>query len=131
MPVIRASDTRRTETPNAVMTTLASPTQGGASLAVWRVEMRPGQTGPLHGIDTEQILAVLEGGVTVDLGAETIAAAAGDTVVLPADLPRRITAGSDGVTALVSARPAMRAYVVQAATAAAPVGEKLVPPWAV
>ena len=42
MPVIRHADSRRTETPTAVMTTLASPSQGGAGQAVWRVDMRPG-----------------------------------------------------------------------------------------
>jgi quercetin dioxygenase-like cupin family protein len=115
------------------MTTLASPTQGSANLAVWRVEMRPGQAGPLHGIDTEQILAVVAGGATIDLGAETLAAAAGDTVVLPADLPRRITAGTDGLVAIVSARPGPHAYALEpaAGACAAPVGDKLVPPWAV
>ena len=58
MPVIRNAESRRTETPNAVMTTLASPTQGGAGQAVWRVDMRPGQSGPLHAIDTEQVWTV-------------------------------------------------------------------------
>ena len=36
----RAGSTRRTETQNAVMTTLASPTQGDASvLSMWQVDM--------------------------------------------------------------------------------------------
>ena len=61
MPVIRHADSRRTETPNAVMTTLASPSQGGAGQAVWRVDMRPGQAGPRHVIDTEQVWTVLAG----------------------------------------------------------------------
>jgi quercetin dioxygenase-like cupin family protein len=48
MTVVHQADTRRTETPAGVMTTLASPGQGGAQTAVWRVEMRPGATGPVH-----------------------------------------------------------------------------------
>ena len=35
---------RRTETPNAVMTTLASPTQGPTGrISLWKIAMRPGQ----------------------------------------------------------------------------------------
>ena len=36
--VVRAADTRRTETPNATMTTLASPTLGASGgLSLWQV----------------------------------------------------------------------------------------------
>src|SRR5215470_12987964 len=101
MPVIHRAESRRTETPNAVMTTLASPTQGGAGQAVWRVEMRPGQSGPLHAIDTEQIWTVLAGGATVELDGATHSIEEGDTVVIPADLPRRVSADpSQGFGAL-------------------------------
>jgi len=72
MPVIRRTESRRTETPNAVMTTLASPTQGGAGMAVWRVDMRPGQAGPQHAIDTEQVWKVLAGGATIECGEVTL-----------------------------------------------------------
>ena len=40
MTLIPASKARRTETPNAVMTTLASPTLGAAGRSLWRVDMR-------------------------------------------------------------------------------------------
>ena len=62
--LVRAGQARRTETPNALMTTLASPSQGPtAGLSMWRVEMRAGQQGPPHAFDTEQVwhlLALLE-----------------------------------------------------------------------
>src|SRR5260370_6498573 len=89
MPLIRHPDSRRTETPNAVMTTLASPTQGGAGHAVWRVDMRAGQSGPLHAIDTEQVWTVLDGGATVELDGQVLTLGPGYTPVLPADAPRR------------------------------------------
>lgn len=38
MSVVLSADSRRTETPNGFMTTLASPTQGQAGQAVWRVD---------------------------------------------------------------------------------------------
>lgn len=42
MTLIRHTDTRRTETPGGVMTTLASPTQGDTGQALWQVRVRPG-----------------------------------------------------------------------------------------
>jgi quercetin dioxygenase-like cupin family protein len=134
MPVIRNAQRRRTETPNAVMTTLASPGQGGAATAMWRVDMQPGQAGPLHAIDAEQILTVLEGGASVLLGTDTIEVGPGDTVVMPADVPRRITADPRlGVVAIGTAPAGMLAYAldgsVVGAHCATPVGDKLVPAW--
>jgi quercetin dioxygenase-like cupin family protein len=134
VPVIRNAQRRRTETPNAVMTTFASPTQGGAATALWRVDMKPGQAGPLHAIDAEQIWTVLEGGASVRLGLDTIEVGPGDTLVMPADVPRRITAAARlGVVAICAAPASMRAYPldgsVVGAHVATPVGDKLVPAW--
>ena len=122
MPYISHAETRRTETPNAVMTTLASPTQGGAGQSVWRVDMRAGAAGPPHAFDTEQVWTVLEGGATIELGGETVAVAPGDTGVLPADVPRRVFADAgQGFTAIVAA-PA-------GGCAATPDGTRVVPAW--
>ncbi|WP_326825356.1 cupin domain-containing protein [Streptosporangium sp. NBC_01756] len=136
MTVIRHAESRRTETPNAVMTTLASPTQGGSGQAVWRVDMNPGQVGPLHAIDAEQVWTVLDGGATVELGGEKLTVEPGDTLVLPADVPRRL--GADPVTgfaAIVVALPGMRAYVIDDTRVlehcAVPDGDKLLPAWVV
>jgi quercetin dioxygenase-like cupin family protein len=110
MPLIRQTDARRTETPNAVMTTLASPTIGGAGHAVWRVDMRRGQAGPAHAFDVEQVWTVVRGGATVVLAGEALAVTAGDTVVMPAVTERRILADpQDGFAAIVSAPAGARA----------------------
>lgn len=134
MPVIRRAECRRTETPNAVMTTLASPSQGQAGQSVWRVDMKPGQAGPLHGVDAEQVWAVLGGGASIRLGADSIAVEPGDTVVMPADMPRRVTADPvAGLVAIVAAPASMRAYVldrpVVAERRAVPARDKLIPAW--
>ena len=64
---IRAAHARRTETPNAFMTTLASPSQGPTEhLSMWLVDMRAGQQGPPHFYDAEQIWHLLEGDVMDD-----------------------------------------------------------------
>ena len=91
--VIRQVEARRTETPNAVMTTLASPTQGGSdALSMWQVDMRAGQQGPAHVFASEQLWTVIEGAVAIAVGDDAVELAAGDAVVLPAGAVRRITA---------------------------------------
>jgi quercetin dioxygenase-like cupin family protein len=136
MPVIRHSESRRTETPNAVMTTLASPTQGGAGQAVWRVDMRPGQQGPPHAIDTEQVWTVLGGAATIELEGDILAIEPGDTMVIPADVPRRVSADpAAGFSAIVAAPAGTRAYTLDdtrvSPHCAVPEGHKLVPAWVV
>jgi quercetin dioxygenase-like cupin family protein len=123
VPVVRHADSRRTTTPNATMTTHASPTQGGTGrIAMWTVAMAPGAAGPDHVFDVEQVWTVLAGTVTVDLDGERSAAGPGDTLVLPPDVPRRVHADpAAGCTAVVAAPAGARATQ----PGAAPV----LPPW--
>lgn len=79
---------RTIETPNAVMTTLASPSLGSDELSLWTVEMRAGQRGPLHAFDAEQIWHVLDG----ELDVSGTRMRAGDTRVLAAGELRQVTA---------------------------------------
>ena len=110
------------ETPNAVMTTLASPTLNGATLAVWRVEMAPGAAGPLHAVDAEQVLVLLDGALTVHAGDETRRLCPGEAIVLPAGLDRQIVADDVPAAALVTSAPGATATVA---------GKEPVPiPWA-
>ncbi|GAA1267012.1 hypothetical protein GCM10009677_19270 [Sphaerisporangium rubeum] len=134
MTVIRREQCRTTETPNAVMTTFASPAQGGAGIAVWRVDMAAGQAGPPHAFDVEQVWTVLDGGATVELGDETSEVAAGDTVVMAAGVPRRVRSGTGGLSAVVAAPAGGRAYGVTGDVApgcAVRDGDELVPAWTV
>lgn len=95
---VRAADTRYTETPNAAMTTLASPTLGGTEgLSLWRAAMTAGQRGPLHVFDSEQVWTVLEGALCVATRQGRVELAAGDTLVVPAAIERQITATQDTV----------------------------------
>jgi quercetin dioxygenase-like cupin family protein len=94
--VVRASDTRRIETPGATMTTLASPTLGAtAELSLWKVAMAADAEGPLHTFDSEQLWTVLEGDICASIAAEDKHLSPGDTVVIPAGVARQITATSD------------------------------------
>ncbi|MUN38922.1 cupin domain-containing protein [Actinomadura litoris] len=138
MTLVRDAESRRTDTPNGTMTTFASPTQGGTSgLAVWRVDMHAGRTGPRHAFDTEQVWTFLEGTATIDLDGRTLEAGPGDTLVLPAGAPRQMTAAPDaGFTAVVAAPAGCLAYDPDALVDPgrcdlAPQGEeRIVPLWA-
>ncbi|GAA2106968.1 cupin domain-containing protein [Actinomadura alba] len=123
MPVIRTAEGRSTETPNAVMTTLASPTLGGTGQSLWRVDMRPGAQGPLHVFDTEQIWSVVGGAATVELDGETFGVGPGDTVVMPPAVQRQITADPlAGFAAVVTAAGNARAGLPDGT-------DRGVPPW--
>lgn len=123
MPVVRHAESRRSETPNAVMTTLASPTQGGAGQAVWRVDMEPATAGPPHLFDVEQVWTALDGAATVELDGETYQVESGDTVVMPAGASRRILADQQaGFAAIVAAPAGGHAYRDGD-------GEAITPPW--
>ncbi|WP_211188768.1 cupin domain-containing protein [Gordonia asplenii] len=84
------------------MTTYASPTLGGASASLWRVEMNPHAQGPDHAFVGEVLWTLTAGSATLALDGVTHELAAGDTAVLPADLLRTWTAGPDGFTAMVT-----------------------------
>jgi quercetin dioxygenase-like cupin family protein len=93
LSVVRATSMRRSETPNAIMTTLASPTQGGTkSVSAWRIVMHPGQQGPRHVFNREQVWHVLSGDADFVVSGETARLHAGDAVVLPAGVDRQVTA---------------------------------------
>ncbi|MGC4190182.1 MAG: hypothetical protein QM589_02985 [Thermomicrobiales bacterium] len=92
---IRVADTRRTETPNATMTTLASPTLGGtASLSLWRVEFAAGASGPLHTFDSEQIWTLESGTAACIAGEMRYDLATGDTIAIAADIPRQFSSSA-------------------------------------
>lgn len=95
---VRNTTARRTETPNAKMTTLASPTLGPTEgLSLWQVEMVAGASGPRHVFDSEQLWTVRVGQITVDVSGESCTLGRGDTVVLPAGAERQIHATTDAL----------------------------------
>ncbi|MGH3394657.1 MAG: cupin domain-containing protein [Streptosporangiaceae bacterium] len=92
---VRSAQVRRTETPNAVMTTFASPTQGASQgLSLWQVDMRAGQRGPEHVFDSEQVWHVQEGEAQLTVDGQAVTLAAGDSLVLPAGAARQVSAAT-------------------------------------
>lgn len=98
--------TRTVETPAAAMRTYASPSHAiSAEVSVWRTEMAPGSAGPLHCVDHDHVVVVLEGRLDAEIDGELVQATPGDCVVLGAGVPRQLTAGDAGLVMLTAARP--------------------------
>lgn len=111
------ADTETHVTPNATMRRYP-----GSEVALWRTEMAPDARGPLHRIDVDQVVVVLEGSLEVTLDGELRAMGPGDSVLLPAGLERQLVAGQAGVVTVSSALPGGVAQVAD--------GEPVVVPWA-
>jgi quercetin dioxygenase-like cupin family protein len=94
------------------MTTLASPSLGASQgLSLWRVEMEPGQRGPVHVFDSEQVWHLLDGHAEITLDGAAVPLAVGDSLVLPAGAVRQVTAAG-AVTFLVCGHATAIATVV-------------------
>jgi quercetin dioxygenase-like cupin family protein len=121
--LIRADDVRITETPNATMTTLASPSLNGTQeLSMWRVAVKAGKEGPVHVFDSEQIWTLLSGAVIFEVNGEQFELGAGDTIRIAGMATRQMRAQSDA-TFLVCGHGG--AQVVSGA----PGGQPMSPAW--
>ena len=119
----RLSEARVVQTPAATMRTYASPTTARpAPLAVWRTEMTPGSAGPVHIVDLDQVVVVVDGTLVAQLDGREEEVPAGDCLLLPGGSERRLSAGASGVVTLTSSVPG--------ATARAGDAEPVAVPWA-
>lgn len=95
-PFVSAASARISTTPNATMTTLASPTLSGSTFAsIWQTSMIAGAKGPLHSFDSEQIVVVLEGRIEILLDGTSITMEKGSALTVAGDTLRQIAAVSD------------------------------------
>ena len=122
--LITGAGARVTTTPNATMTTLASPTQGGAVTSLWRVDLNGKQSGLPHVFDVEQTWHLTSGTATVAVDGHSFALTPGDTLVVPPGATRQVsTAG--GAAFIVSGASTGRATPL---TAEGP-GDPVPPAW--
>jgi quercetin dioxygenase-like cupin family protein len=106
MTLVPLSEARVVTTPAATMRTYASPTTAlPAPVAVWRTEMAPGSAGPVHSVDVDQVVVVVEGVLVAELDGAQEEIATGDSVLLAAGAERRLVAGHGGVVTLTSSVP--------------------------
>src|SRR5882762_9887100 len=78
------------ERPGMRTRKLIATEHGFTSFFVGEFEMDQGASVPLHTHPIEEALVVIEGAVTVQLGEETITAAAGSVVRIPPGIPHAL-----------------------------------------
>jgi quercetin dioxygenase-like cupin family protein len=94
--VVRPADARRTETPNAIMTTLASPSLGGpTTISLWRVAIAAGDSGPDHTFDSDQIWHLVSGSATFVVNGNRLDLDTGDTIRIAGHAARQVAAARD------------------------------------
>lgn len=94
----------------------------GSEVAVWRSTTAPGNAGPVHRIDREQVLVVIEGTLSATINQTDVEAVPGDAVVLPAGAVRQLrNDGSVPVVTITCAIPGSRATVGE--------GDPVTVPW--
>jgi quercetin dioxygenase-like cupin family protein len=79
-----------TPIPGVAHATLAGSAEGLRSLSVWRQEMAPGGCTPPHSHGCEEIVLCEAGSGEVHIAGEVHRFGAGQTVVLPPDVPHQI-----------------------------------------
>ncbi|MFD7305298.1 VOC family protein [Streptomyces pharetrae] len=92
MHVITPTPENVTASPNTTMNGLTAPSRGSAELSTWTVAMESGGTSPEHSISREQVWTVTAGALEVTCDGRTERVSAGQTLVLPPNLVRRIHA---------------------------------------
>ncbi|WP_328720021.1 cupin [Streptomyces sp. NBC_00247] len=102
MYVISESERRTTVSPVGTMSALAGPSQGSTELSTWRTEFVAGATGPVHAIDREQVWMPVSGVLRVEADGVTERVEAGQALVLPAGVMRRLGAPEGPMVALVA-----------------------------
>jgi quercetin dioxygenase-like cupin family protein len=119
---VRATDVRKTVTPNAVMTTLVSPTLGGATRhCLWHVAFETGATGPDHRMDSEQVWHLESGLVRCEIGDQEVLLSSGDSIRVSAGVQRRFHA-LDASSFIVCGAPGTQATTPTAL-------DGVIPPW--
>lgn len=119
--IVRAEDTRISATPNATMTTLASPTLNGSDSSLWLVQMQEGASGPVHAMDSEQLWHILAGSCSCEIEGELYQLGEGDSIRIDGGVQRQFRAETD-VTMVVSGQGSAKATTDGGATS-------VVPPW--
>ena len=102
MGLVRSAEAPSWELPGWKMSGLASPSRGSTELSTWRVSIDPNTDGPLHTVDREIVLMVLEGVATVTLEGTAVAIPAGDAFVIPPHTERKLGNAHDTQCELIS-----------------------------
>lgn len=120
--------TRHAAPPFAVggttITGYASPSRGATEVSLWRIELSPGSSSPLHQMDVEEVFLVVDGEAVAVVEETRSTIASGDCLIVPARTPFTLTAGDKGPFLAVACMTAGGQATML------PDGATFVPPWA-
>jgi quercetin dioxygenase-like cupin family protein len=124
VPVTKSGTTTSTEIYNARFTPASAPSLGGDELAMWTVELAPGEVAPPHHHDRELLLHLLTGRAEGSVGGTAVSLRAGDTLSVPPGAEFALGAtGDQPARALACSRAGMVVTMADGAT--------MTPPWTV
>jgi mannose-6-phosphate isomerase-like protein (cupin superfamily) len=124
MKLIPAADAEIFDVPDTHVIAYAAPSRGSTELCLWRIDIAPGSTSPLHHMDCEEVFLCTDGRAVVVTSAAERPIQAGDCLVLPArtDFSFRVL-GDEPFRALACIRAGGKATMGAS-------GDTFVPPWA-
>lgn len=106
------------------VTGYAAPSRGATEVSLWRIELAPGSSSPLHEMDVEEVFLGLHGEAVAVVRGEQWTIGAGDCLIVPAHTPFTLTVGPE--------QPFLAVACMTAGGQATmlPDGATFVPPWA-
>jgi len=122
MPVVHAPPAPTHDLGGTRFTALVSPSRGSTETAVWQLEILPGTPPTPHSMTREEVFVVLDGTASVRMGGADETAAAGDVIVVPADVSFELANAGDRPLRLLACLPV-------GGLACLPDGAVFPPPW--
>src|SRR6476619_6134935 len=74
------------------ITGYAAPSRGATEVSLWRIELAPSSSSPLHQMNVEEVFLCLEGRAVVTINNIQNSVGAGDCLILPPATPFILTA---------------------------------------
>jgi mannose-6-phosphate isomerase-like protein (cupin superfamily) len=124
MNLIASAEAAIFDVPDTHVIAYAAPSRGSTELCLWRIDIAPGSTSPLHHMDCEEVFLCVAGHAVVTAAGQERQMEAGDCLVLPAgtDFSFRVP-GDEPFRALACIRAGGKATMTAS-------GDTFVPPWA-
>jgi quercetin dioxygenase-like cupin family protein len=123
MPVIRSTEGTAHDVHGATFTAYANSKTGASELCAWSTRIPSGQPGVPHRVSKEELLLVTSGAPRFTIDGETVEAAPGDVIVVPADSMFKVEGATDQDST-------MWVTTSRGLTAKLPDGSEMAPPWA-
>src|SRR5215203_5176991 len=84
MNLIKRTDAPVFDAAETLVTGYAAPSRGASEVSLWRIELAPGSTSPLHHMDREEVFVGMSGQTVATVDGVEHELEAGDCLILPA-----------------------------------------------